>query len=146
MQAIKVAAAVKGANHNGQPLCFDVSPDKQLLAVGFEDDSFIAFHFEVKDQGTSVETVPVVRGLGHRNFLNSLRFDASFYNKHLQFLHESTGVDTSRNSGEIQDTSEIDSEHKLAKEVHNIKKQLNALKGVESDEKRASVLGERKVS
>ncbi len=40
--------AFKSSFHNGNPLCFDISPDKQLLAVGYEDDSFITYHFEVK--------------------------------------------------------------------------------------------------
>ena len=35
-----MSLAFKGKDHNGQPLCFDISADKQLISIGFEDDSF----------------------------------------------------------------------------------------------------------
>jgi len=41
--------ALCGQDNNGMPLCFDVSADKQLIAIGFEDDSFITYLLDVTD-------------------------------------------------------------------------------------------------
>ena len=43
--------ALKGKDHNGEPLCFDVSADRQLISIGFEDDSFITYLLDVKELG-----------------------------------------------------------------------------------------------
>ena len=51
LQGITLSGAFKARDHNGIPLCFDISPDKSMLAAGYEDDSFIVYHFEIKDQG-----------------------------------------------------------------------------------------------
>lgn len=69
LRNINVAHSFKAQNNNGIPLCFDISPDKSLIAVGFEDDSFITYHFELKNQGNNIEMVPIMRGVGHRNFV-----------------------------------------------------------------------------
>lgn len=45
---MKMPLALKSREHSGNPLSFDISPDKQLLAVGYEDDSFVTYHFEVR--------------------------------------------------------------------------------------------------
>jgi len=64
-----MALAFKGKDHNGVPLSFDISPCKSLIAVGFEDDSFITYYFRVKDEGNHVDLMPVMRGVGHKNFI-----------------------------------------------------------------------------
>ena len=74
--------AFKGKDHNGAPLCFDVSPDRQLISVGFEDDSFITYAFDVYAIGTKIDFYPVVRGVGHKNFINALRYDMYFQQHH----------------------------------------------------------------
>lgn len=84
--SIKMPVAFKAKDHNGQPLSFDISPDKCMLAVGFEDDSFITYHFEVKDNGYTIDIMPIMRGVGHKNFVNCIRFDKYFQQNHLKFL------------------------------------------------------------
>ena len=32
-----------------------------MIAVGFEDDSFITYYLEVKDQGLTIEIIPIMR-------------------------------------------------------------------------------------
>lgn len=86
LQAIKMSLAFKGKDHNGMPLCFDISPDKQMIAVGFEDDSFITYYFEIKDGGNHIDIMPVMRGVGHKNFINCLRFDKYFQINHIKYL------------------------------------------------------------
>lgn len=86
LQALKMSLAFKGKDHNGQPLCFDVSADRQMIAIGFEDDSFITYYLEVKDQGLAIEIFPIMRGVGHRNFVSSLKFDTYFQINHLRYL------------------------------------------------------------
>jgi len=81
-----MSLAFKGKDHNGQPLCFDVSADRQMIAIGFEDDSFITYYLEVKDQGLTIEIIPIMRGVGHRNFVSSLKFDTYFQINHLRYL------------------------------------------------------------
>jgi hypothetical protein len=49
-----------------------------LIAIGFEDDSFITYLIEMKDQGTYLDIIPVIRGVGHKNFISSIKFDAHF--------------------------------------------------------------------
>ena len=83
-----MSLAFKGKDHNGQPLCFDVSADRQMIAIGFEDDSFITYYLEVKDQGLTIEIIPIMRGVGHRNFVSSLKFDTYFQINHLRYLQE----------------------------------------------------------
>ena len=82
LQALKMSLAFKGKDHNGQPLCFDVSADRQLIAIGFEDDSFITYYLEVKDQGLTIDIIPIMRGVGHRNFVSTLKFDSFFQINH----------------------------------------------------------------
>ena len=86
LQALKVTQAIKGRDYNGQPLSFDVSPDRQLIAIGFEDDSFITYLIEMKDQGTYLDIIPVIRGVGHKNFISSIKFDAHFQINHNSYL------------------------------------------------------------
>ena len=59
-----------------------------MLAVGFEDDSFITYHFEVKDNGYTIDIMPIMRGVGHKNFVNCIRFDKYFQQNHLKFLQQ----------------------------------------------------------
>tara|TARA_B110000285_G_scaffold233082_1_gene305822 strand:+ start:1569 stop:1901 length:333 start_codon:yes stop_codon:yes gene_type:complete len=75
LQGISLPVAFKGRDNNGIPMCFDISPDKSMIAVGYEDDSFIAYHFEVKELGNKVDIIPIMRGVGHRNFVSCIRFD-----------------------------------------------------------------------
>ena len=91
LQGISIPVAFKGQDHNGTPLSFDISPDKSLLAVGFEDDSFVTYHFEVKEMGNRIDIMPIMRGVGHKNFVSSLKFDKFFqtnYQKYLQTQFE----------------------------------------------------------
>ena len=74
--------AFKSKDHNGAPLCFDFSPDRQMLAVGYEDDSFIVYAIDVYSQASRIDYCPVVRGIGHKNFINALKFDTYFYKHH----------------------------------------------------------------
>ena len=78
LQSIKMPLAYESRDHNGQPLSFDISPDKQIMAVGYEDDSFITYHFEVKDNGQQIDIVPIMRGVGHKNFVQCIKFDKFF--------------------------------------------------------------------
>jgi len=80
--------AYQSRNHNGQPLSFDISPDKQMLAVGYEDDSFITYHFEVRDGGLAIDIIPIMRGVGHRNFVQCIKFDKFFQINHLKYLQQ----------------------------------------------------------
>ena len=73
-----MALSFKSNDHNGIPLCYDVSGDKSLIAIGFEDDSFITYHFEVKNMGSRINIVPIMRGVGHKNFIHTLKFDRFF--------------------------------------------------------------------
>ena len=43
--------ALKGKDNNGQPLSFDISADRQLISIGFEDDRFITYLLDVKKLG-----------------------------------------------------------------------------------------------
>jgi len=79
LQGISLPVAFKARENNGVPLCFDISPDKSMIAVGYEDDSFIAYHFEVKELGNKVDIIPIMRGVGHRNFVSCIRFDQNFH-------------------------------------------------------------------
>ena len=88
LQSIKMPLAYQSRNHNGQPLSFDISPDKQMLAVGYEDDSFITYHFEVRDHGLTIDIIPIMRGVGHRNFIQCIKFDKFFQINHLKFLQQ----------------------------------------------------------
>ena len=88
LQSIKMPLAYQSRNHNGQPLSFDISPDKQMLAVGYEDDSFITYHFEVRDAGLTIDIIPIMRGVGHRNFIQCIRFDKFFQINHLKYLQQ----------------------------------------------------------
>ena len=47
--------------------------DKQLISIGFEDDSFISYLLDVRENGFVVEAVPIFRGVGHKNFINCIR-------------------------------------------------------------------------
>lgn len=71
--------AVKGVS--GNPLCIDLarmegaglhsaskSMARDLMAVGFEDDSFIIYSIQA-------DFKPLFRGLGHRSFVSQVRFD-----------------------------------------------------------------------
>lgn len=78
--------ALCGKDHNGQPLCFDISADKQLISIGFEDDSFISYLLDVRENGFVLEAVPIFRGVGHKNFINCIRFDTHFQINHLRYL------------------------------------------------------------
>lgn len=69
LQGIIMSLAFKGKDHNGVPLSFDFSPCKTLISVGFEDDSFITYHFTVKLDGHEVDIIPIMRGVGHKNFI-----------------------------------------------------------------------------
>ena len=86
-QSFELAQSFKSEDHSGMPLCFDISGDKSLLAVGFEDDSFITYHFEVKQMGKEVNVIPIMRGVGHRNFINTLKFDNFFQSEYDSYLH-----------------------------------------------------------
>lgn len=86
LRNICMAVSFKGRDHNGAPLCFDISPDRKMIAVGFEDDSFIAYNFEVQDGGNRIEVVPIVRGVGHKNFISNLKFDVYFQQNHFKYL------------------------------------------------------------
>jgi hypothetical protein len=59
-----------------------------MIAVGFEDDSFITYYLEVKDQGLTIEIIPIMRGVGHRNFVSCLKFDSYFQMNHVRYLLE----------------------------------------------------------
>jgi hypothetical protein len=41
MRDLSLMAAIKGIY--GSPLCLDVSKDRQMLAAGYEDDTFLLF-------------------------------------------------------------------------------------------------------
>lgn len=78
MQGITMCLASKGKDHNGVPLSFDFSPCKNLVAVGYEDDSFVVYNLTVKYDCQNIEMIPVVRGVGHKNFIQSIKFDTFF--------------------------------------------------------------------
>ena len=59
-----------------------------MMAVGYEDDSFITYHFEVKENGQAIDIVPIMRGIGHRNFVQCIKFDKFFQINHLQYLQQ----------------------------------------------------------
>ena len=63
-------------------MCFDFSSDRELLAVGFEDDSFIVYAIDLLDKGFTFNVIPVMRGVGHKNFVSCLRFDNYFQKNH----------------------------------------------------------------
>ena len=88
LQSIKMPLAYESRDHNGQPLSFDISPDKQMMAVGYEDDSFITYHFEVKDNGQQIDILPIMRGVGHKNFVQCIKFDKFFQINHLKYLQK----------------------------------------------------------
>jgi WD40 repeat protein len=51
----------------GAPLCLDLSRDQNLLAAGFEDDSFVLYSTNF-GLGKGLFT-PLCRGLGHKSFV-----------------------------------------------------------------------------
>ena len=56
----------------GAPLCMDISPDFNFLAVGYEDDSISLIDIN--------EKIPVLRLTGHCSFVNQVKFDVgAFY-------------------------------------------------------------------
>lgn len=82
MSKLVMLKAVKGVA--GNPICLDIaknegtgtssgkgSETRDLLAVGFDDDSFVVYSMI---QGF----VPLYRGCGHRSFVSQIRFD-NFY-------------------------------------------------------------------
>ncbi|CDW73838.1 wd repeat-containing protein 20 [Stylonychia lemnae] len=52
----------------GAPLSLDISSDKNLLAAGFEDDTFIIY-------GVKMNFTPLCRGIGHNSFVTQIKFD-----------------------------------------------------------------------
>lgn len=61
-----MVACLKGVF--GAPLSLDLSEDKQLLAAGFEDDSFLIYDMKH-------DFAPLVRGIGHQSFVSQVKFD-----------------------------------------------------------------------
>lgn len=61
MKTFTMMATLKGVF--GSPLCLDVSRDLNLLAVGYEDDSFIIY-------GINLNYIPLGRGQGHYSFVS----------------------------------------------------------------------------
>lgn len=59
-----------------------------MLAVGYEDDSFICYYFEVKNQGNQVDIFPIMRGIGHKNFVNCIKFDHYFLHSHAKNIRQ----------------------------------------------------------
>jgi hypothetical protein len=62
----------------GAPLCLDLSRDNaNLLAVGFEDDSFVLYglSFGVGGGAPSSTVTPLCRGVGHKSFVCQVKFD-----------------------------------------------------------------------
>ena len=53
-----------------------------MIAVGFEDDSFITYAIDVYATASRIDYYPVVRGVGHKNFINALKFDVYFFKHH----------------------------------------------------------------
>lgn len=60
VKEMNLIACLKGVF--GAPLCLDISPDKNLLAAGFEDDTFIIY-------GIKLNFAPLCRGVGHYSFV-----------------------------------------------------------------------------
>ena len=86
LQSLNLSLSYTSGDMNGTPLCFDINNEKNLMSVGFEDDSFIVYHFSIKEGGKSVEIIPVVRGVGHRNFISCMKFDTYFHASYLSYL------------------------------------------------------------
>lgn len=57
---MNMIACLKGVF--GAPLSLDISSDKNLLAAGFEDDTFIIY-------GVKMNFAPLCRGIGHNSFV-----------------------------------------------------------------------------
>lgn len=87
LSQLVMVKAIKGVA--GNPTCIDLarnegadlnsgqrSEARDLIAVGYEDDSFIIYSLI---QGFK----PVFRGLGHRSFVSQVRFD-NFYTQECQ--------------------------------------------------------------
>ena len=102
LQSIKVIHAIKSQTHNGMPLCFDISPDKQLIAVGYEDDSFITYYFELHEHGYKMEVTPIMRGVGHKNFVSSIKFDRYFQINHLKYVQQQFDQEMAESSSTSQ--------------------------------------------
>lgn len=82
MSKLIMLKAIKGVS--GNPICMDIaknegsgtsagkgSETRDLIAVGFDDDSFVVYSMI---QGF----VPLYRGVGHRSYVSQIRFD-NFY-------------------------------------------------------------------
>ena len=76
---------IKGIS--GNPICLDVSglghlpalgEPRDILAVGYEDDSFIVYSMLRDFQ-------PIYRGVGHRAFIGTIRFDNYFMDAQMQY-------------------------------------------------------------
>ena len=78
LNTIKVDYALEGSDHNGVPLSFDFSPCKTMLAVTFEDDSFMTYHFSLSVETSEITVIRLMRGVGHKNFIQSVKFDKYF--------------------------------------------------------------------
>ena len=63
---MNMIACLKGVF--GAPLSLDISSDKNLLAAGFEDDTFIIY-------GVKMNFAPLCRGIGHNSFVTQIKFD-----------------------------------------------------------------------
>jgi len=61
MTDFNMTACLKGVF--GAPLCLDISKDKNLIAAGFEDDSFVIY-------GIKLNFLPLARGQGHFSFVS----------------------------------------------------------------------------
>jgi hypothetical protein len=86
-RAIKVIYALNNDHKNGKPLCLDFSSDRLLMAVGYENDSFITYCLEVRDLGMSMRIIPVAKGVGHRNFVRTLSFDNFYFDHQKNFVN-----------------------------------------------------------
>jgi len=84
--------AIKGVS--GNPICMDIahmegaglqsaegSKPRDLLAVGYEDDSFIVYSI-------SQCFKPLFRGLGHRSFVSQIKFDNYYMTEQLRLQAE----------------------------------------------------------
>jgi len=111
-----MSLAFKAKDHNGVPLAFDFSPCRSLMAVGFEDDSFITYHLAVKGNGDEIDVIPIMRGVGHKNFIHALKFDTFFQQQHrlyLESISEYCGDQSSKNSHDVDSDSNIGEERPI---------------------------------
>lgn len=64
----------------GNPKCLDVQENKKdLLAVGFDDDSFVVYSILRDFQ-------PLFRGLGHRASVCQIKFDSYYAEQQLRYF------------------------------------------------------------